>query len=67
LTNAVWSSYTGLKALNLAIYIINTSGKSGAVYFINEGNVNVVTHEEVYDLWENWINEYMKNHPENSN
>ncbi len=66
MTNVVWSSYTGLKALNLAIYIFNTSGKSGALYFINEGTVYVITHEEAYDLWENWSAEYMKNHPDNS-
>lgn len=67
LSNAVWSSYTGLRALNLAIYIFNHSGKSEAVYFIHEGSVNVVTPEEAYALWENWAAEYMRNHPNNYN
>jgi len=66
LTNAVWSSYTGLQALNLAIYIFNTSGRSEATYFINDKIVHVVTFEEVFDLWENWVVEYRKTHPEKS-
>ncbi|MBN2183478.1 MAG: HEAT repeat domain-containing protein [Sedimentisphaerales bacterium] len=66
LTNSVWSSYTGLSALNLAISIFNNSGESEATYFIDDNIVHIVTFEEAYDLWENWAAEYKKSHPEDS-
>ena len=36
-------------------------------FYIDDGVIRFVEIEEAYDLWESWINEYMKNHTDDLN
>lgn len=60
------SNPTGLSALNRIIRgVLNYSGHNYTI-FIDNDVVRFVTIEEAYDLWDRWLNEYRKNHPDST-
>lgn len=60
------SNPTGLSALNrIIIGVLNYSAHNYTI-FIDNDVVRFVTIEEAYDLWDRWLNEYRKNHPDST-
>jgi len=59
------SNPTGLSALNRIIRVLNYSSHNYTI-FIDNDVVRFVTIEEAYDLWDRWLNEYRKNHPDST-
>ena len=56
------SGHTGLSALHFAVRVLNYSAYKNTI-FVDNGVVHVVTIEEAYNLWDNWLAEHKKNHP----
>jgi len=60
------SNPTGLSALNRIIRGVLNYSSHNYTIFIDNDVVRFVTIEEAYDLWDRWLNEYRKNHPDST-